>query len=245
LRENQEQFRVAREIQQRLFPEAAPSLPGFDIAGATYPAEATGGDYFDYLQMLNWGWGFVVADVAGHGIGPALLMAETRAYLRLLGGRREDPGEILTLANTILAEDVGSERFVTLFLARLTPASRILTYASAGHHAAYVLDAEGRLRLTLPRTAIPLGLRSDTRYASSAPIQLEPGDLLLIVTDGTVESMSPTNEIFGEERLLDVARRNRHRPAREIVESLYHAVRDFAQHTAQIDDVTAIVIRVK
>src|SRR5207247_7810972 len=84
LRESQEQFRVAREIQQRLFPKCAPVLEGFDIAGATYPAEATGGDYFDYLPMLNDRLGIIVADVTGHGVGPALLMAETRAYLRVL-----------------------------------------------------------------------------------------------------------------------------------------------------------------
>jgi phosphoserine phosphatase RsbU/P len=244
LRENQEQFRVAREIQQRLFPNAPPALPGFDIAGATYPAEATGGDYFDYLQMLNWGWGVVVADVAGHGIGPALLMAETRAYLRLLGARRDDPGEILSLANSILAEDVGSERFVTLFFARLVPSTRSLTYASAGHHTAYVLDADGKTRLTLPRTGIPLGLRADTRYLTAPGTSLQPGDLLLMVTDGIVESMSPDNEIFGDERLLEVVRRNRRQPARAIVEALYRAVRDFAQQSTQIDDVTAIVIKV-
>jgi PAS domain S-box-containing protein len=120
IRESQEQFRVAREIQQRLFPKSAPALAAFDIAGATYPAEATGGDYFDYLPMLNDRWGIIVADVTGHGVGPALLMAETRAYLRILAGRREDVGEILTRANGVLAEDVGSERFVTSWIAQAT-----------------------------------------------------------------------------------------------------------------------------
>src|SRR5204863_10180898 len=133
LRQNQEQFRVAREIQQHLFPKAAPALPGFDIAGASYPAEATGGDYFDYLPMLNEGLGVIAGDVTGHGVGPALLMAETRAYLRVLTGRREDVGEILTRANGVLAEDIGQERFITLFMARLDPRSRTLAYASPSH----------------------------------------------------------------------------------------------------------------
>src|SRR5437660_11355510 len=84
LRENKEQFRVAREIQQRLFPKSAPMLEGFDIAGATYPAEATGGDYFDYLPMLNDRLGSVVGDVPGHGVGPVLLLAVTHADLRIL-----------------------------------------------------------------------------------------------------------------------------------------------------------------
>src|SRR5829696_1272767 len=111
LRENQEQLQVAREIQQRLFPKSAPALAGYDIAGVSYPAEETGGDYFDYLPMMNGALGVIVADVTGHGIGPALLMAETRAYLRTLAANREDIGEILTSANRILAEDVGEERY--------------------------------------------------------------------------------------------------------------------------------------
>src|SRR3954469_19925088 len=139
LRQNKEQFRVAREIQQRLFPKSAPLLDGFDIAGATYPAEATGGDYFDYLPMLNNCTGIVVGDVTGHGIGPALLMAETRAYLRILARNREDPAEILHRTNLVLAEDVGSERYVTLMLLKLNPAVKTVSYANAGHIPGYII----------------------------------------------------------------------------------------------------------
>src|SRR6185503_18239913 len=193
LQENQEQFRVAREIQQRLFPKGAPQLPGYDIAGVSYPAEATGGDYFDYLPMLNDRLGIILGDVTGHGVGPALLMAETRAYLRVLTGRREDVGEILTRANGVLAEDVGTERFVTLFMARLDPATRLLAYASAGHPTAYLLDASGKIKTMLPRTGVPLGIRPDTEYVSSPEIPLEPGDIFLVLTDGIEEAMSPND----------------------------------------------------
>jgi PAS domain S-box-containing protein len=244
LQENQEQFRVAREIQQRLFPKSAPTLPGYDIAGVSYPAEATGGDYFDYLPMLNDRLGIILGDVTGHGIGPALLMAETRAYLRILTGRREDVGEILTRANSVLAEDVGAERFVTLFMARLDPAKGLLAYASAGHSAAYILNEKGRARTILPRTGVPLGIRPDTVYRSSHEIALQPGDILLILTDGIEEAMSVDNAIFGIDRALDVVRENRDRPAREIVEALYQAVRRFSGNTPQLDDVTAIILKV-
>jgi PAS domain S-box-containing protein len=244
LLENQEQFRVARDIQQRLFPKTSPALIGFDIGGASYPAEATGGDYFDYLPMLGDRWGIVVGDVTGHGVGPALLMAETRAYLRVLAGRREDVGEILTRANGILAEDVGAERFVTLFLARLDPAQRSLLYASAGHPSCYILDAQGDIRHKLPRTGPPLGIRPDTQYASSEEIRLTSGDLVLLITDGIEESLSPANAIFGLERTLEVVRATRTKSAQEIVDALYRAVRDFAQGNPQTDDVTAIIIKV-
>src|SRR6185369_7353340 len=102
LLETQEQFRVAREIQQRLFPKSSPPAGPFDIAGASYPAEATGGDYYDYLPMVDGCVGIVVADVTGHGVGPALLMAETRAYLRTLAVNATDVGEILMRANQVL-----------------------------------------------------------------------------------------------------------------------------------------------
>ena len=245
LRENQEQFQVAREIQQRLFPKAAPAFPGFDIAGASYPAEATGGDYFDYLPMLNDRLGIVIGDVTGHGVGPALLMAETRAYLRVLAGRREDVGEILTRANSILAEDVGNERFITLFLARLDPRTRSLVYASAGHPAGYVLGAKGEIKATLPRTSVPLGIRPDTQYSASAETALAPGDLLLLLTDGIEESMAPDDTLFAIDRILEVVRGHRAKTAHEIVDALYQAVRKFSDNRPQTDDVTAIVIKVK
>lgn len=245
LRDNQEQFRVAREIQQRLFPKSAPDSDGFDIAGASYPAEATGGDYFDYLPMLHHRLGVVVGDVTGHGVGPALLMAETRAYLRVLAGRREDVGEILTRANSILAEDIGSERFITLFLGRIDAENKRLVYASAGHPAGYVLNQAGEIKTVLRRTGIPLGMRPDTHYEPADEVPLASGDLVLLLTDGIEETTAPDDSFFGIERTIEVVRQNRDRPAREVVQHLYEEVRSFAQQTPQVDDITAIVIKVR
>lgn len=244
LREHEEQFRVAREIQQRLFPLEPPRLPGFDIAGLSHPAEAAGGDYFDYFTLVDERQGIVVGDVTGHGVGPALLMAETRAYLRLLARSRSDVGDILTRANRVLAEDVGSERFVTLFLATLDSATRQLVYASAGHPAGYILGAVGQVRSVLKRTGVPLGIRPDTEYKSSLPLQLETGDVVLFLTDGIEETMAPDNAFFGEERLLEVVRSHRQQAAGEIVAALYRAVRAFARDEPQLDDFTAVVIKV-
>ena len=243
LRENEEQFHVAREIQQRLFPKAAPQVPGFDIAGLSHAAEATGGDYFDYLPMLRDRLGVVVGDVTGHGIGPALLMAETRAYLRILARNREDVGEILTRANRVLAEDIGYERFITMLLVGLDPQKRTFTYANAGHPAGYVLGAAGEIKAQLKRTGLPLGIKPDVAYPPAIATGLSPGDILLLLTDGIEEAMSPDETIFGTERILEIARANRGKSAREIVDALYAAVRQFAQNTPQLDDVTAVVIK--
>lgn len=241
---NQEQFRVAHEIQQHLFPKAPPQLDGFDIAGATFPAEATGGDYFDYLSMLNNCTGIVVGDVTGHGIGPALLMAETRAYLRILARNREDVTEILSRTNMVLAEDVGAERYVTLLFVKLNPAEKSVTYGNAGHIPGYVLNAEGAIKHSLRRTGAPLGLRADASYAPSAAMELAAGDLVLLLTDGFEEALSPEEELFGMERVLTHIRANRDQPAQQIVHSLYEQFRNFTSTAPQLDDLTIVIIKV-
>ena len=244
LLEHAEQFRVAREIQQHLFPKAPPNLPGFDIAGASFPAAAAGGDYFDFIPMADNGLGLVVGDVTGHGIGPALLMAETRAYVRIAGLNRADAGEVLTRTNIALAEDIGDERFVTLFLGRLDAAKRQLTYVSAGHPPGYLLAPDGSVRMELRRTGVPLGMRSNTDYRDAPPITLQPGEIALLLTDGIEEAMGPGEEIFGADRMLAVLRANRDKAAAQIVDALYLAVRDFCKGTEQEDDVTCIVMKV-
>jgi len=245
LRENQEQFRVAREIQQRLFPKGSPELPPFDVAGASYPAEATGGDYFDYLSMLGGHMGIVVADVTGHGVGPAMLMAETRAYLRILARNRDDVGEILTRANRVLAEDVDFERYVTLILAKLDPQRLALVYTSAGHPTGYVLDSAGTVKAALKRTGAPLGIQPDAVYEATPPIPLAPGDIVLLLTDGIEEAMSPSDEFFGVDRILGVVRSNSRKGAGEIVDALYRAVRSFSENRPPLDDLTVVVAKVK
>jgi PAS domain S-box-containing protein len=244
LRDNQEQFRVAREIQQRLFPKTAPGIAGIDLAGVTYPAEATGGDYFDYLQMPNNNIGIVVADVTGHGVGPALLMAETRAYLRTLAANRDNLGEILTEVNRILAEDIGGERYVTLFLGRIEAEAKRFLYASAGHPTGYIIAPTGEVKKHLKRTGIPLGIRPDTAYGADCQADLSSGDIVLLLTDGIEETMAPDDSFFGIERTLEVVRANRDKPARQILEELYRAVREFSRNAPQIDDVTAILFKV-
>jgi sigma-B regulation protein RsbU (phosphoserine phosphatase) len=194
--------------------------------------------------MLNQRFGIVLGDVTGHGVGPALLMAETRAYLRVLAGRREDVGEILTRANRVLAEDVGSERFITLFLARLDPQARALTYASAGHSTGHVLDASGQIKALLPRTGVPLGMRAETEYASSPSVNLDPGDTIVLLTDGIEECVALDDSLFGHERALEIVRQHREKSAQQIVERLYQAVRKFSGDAPQIDDVTAVIIKV-
>jgi PAS domain S-box-containing protein len=247
------EFRVARRIQQKLFPTATPQLAGldigsatfaFDIGGASYPADAIGGDYYDYLALRDGCLGIAIGDVSGHGVGPALLMAEVRAYLRAFAHANVDPAEILQLVNRIILPDIEGDRFITLLLARLDPRSRTFTYASAGHSTGYIFDSAGNVKQSLPSTSIPLGIMAECEFLDTPPIQLHAGDLVLFLTDGIVEARAPDGVIFGTRRTLDLVRIYRHAPAHAIVENLYYAVRAYARNQPQYDDITATVIKV-
>lgn len=236
-----EELRLARVIQQRFYPTVVPTVAGFDIAGVSHPAEQAGGDYFDYLPMTGGQLGLVIGDVSGHGLGPALLMSQTRACLRTLLLVTQDVRDLLTRLNAFLHADCGEEQFVTLFLARIDPLRRKLVYASGGHQS-YLLRADGRVEI-LAATRIPLGMTPGP-VGSAPELSLHPDDLLLMVTDGIEETESPGGCEMGRGRVLEVAQENRHRSAFEIVTALCAAASDFAAGRAQQDDITAVVAKV-
>jgi serine phosphatase RsbU (regulator of sigma subunit) len=238
-----QEIRLARKIQQKLFPVASLPSPSFDISGASYPAEATGGDYFDYIPMRDGGLGVVIGDVSGHGFGPALLMAELRAYLRALLLTRAEVGEIVGLLNCALAEDAPEGLFATLLFARLDPNTRCLVYASAGHTPGYILSPSGDVKSVLPPTGMPLAVLAESTYLAVAVPPLEPGDLLLLLTDGIVEAQGPGDTFFGMNRVLDVVRAHQSRTAKTIVDTLCGVVRDFGHAQEQLDDITVIVVK--
>ena len=240
-----EQMHIAREIQQRLFPKEAPKLKGYDLAGLTESAEETAGDYYDFIPMPDNCIGLVVGDVTGHGIGPAVLRAETRAYLRILAGENTDVGQILTRANRVLNEDIGSERFVTLLFVMLNPKAKTIRYASAGHPPGLWLDGKGNPKQELTRTGIPLGLRPDTEYQASDEIKLEKGDLLALMSDGVEESLSAKGELFGKKRIMKVLVDKQSARAGRIVAQLHQAGRAHEEADQQPDDFTTIVLKVK
>lgn len=242
LRDASEEFRAAKEIQQRLYPSAAPILPGFEIAGALYPAKATAGDYFDYVPMLGGCLGVVVGDVSSHGMGPALLMSETRACLRTLAQTSSDVGEILTRVNRMLTADMDDFHFVTLFLARIDPVKREVIYGSAGQRC-YVLHADRQVTV-LDSTSLPLGVDVETIVPTAPPLDVTPGDMLVLITDGVVEAESASRARFGVGRTLDVIQQHRERPAREIIQALHHEIEDFCRQQPYRDDITIVLVKV-
>jgi sigma-B regulation protein RsbU (phosphoserine phosphatase) len=244
IRKTRQEFAAAREIQSRLFPKSSPHVPGFDIAGVSHAAEATGGDSFDYLPLPDGSWGILVADVAGHGMGPALLMAETRFCLRMTARSFISPAEILTQANRLLAEDLGGDNYVTVSLATIHPESRTLRHASAGHPSTWVLDANGKIRASLRRSGKPLGRQGIVAYGENPAMILESGDTLLQLTDGIDEAMRADGSLFTVERVLDLIRSHPTMPAAELAELICREARAFTQPEPQTDDFTVVIVRV-
>jgi len=243
LREKEVQLLAAAKIQQYFVPKGSPKIPPFQFAGASHAAEFAGGDYFDYLSFADGSIAIVIADVMGHGIGPALLMAETRAYLRTLIRLHSDVGEIVTHLNQFVTADMNPGTFVTLFLGRLDVARRCLLYASAGHRS-YLLGEQGNAR-SLDATAFPLGTDSNMVIRSAPAITLEPGDIVLLMTDGIAEACSADGHMFGIAGALEVVQSHRHEHAGKIVEALCDAARGFSRGHPQDDDITALILKLE
>ncbi|NQT15235.1 MAG: SpoIIE family protein phosphatase [Planctomycetes bacterium] len=243
LREREAGLLAAQRIQERLLPQSAPDLAGFDIAGAVHPAEFAGGDYFDYLDLQDGALGVLVGDVSGHGVSSSLLTAAASSHIRSYAEMSVEIDEILARTNSLLASQTEGNPFVTLFFARIDPQTRSLSYINAGHPPGYVLDKSGAVKATLNSGTLPLAVQPDTEFPIGGPVVLETGDTVLLITDGVLEAMSPGRQMFGAERMLEVVRENRAGCAREIIDGLYRAIRDFTQRDQTMDDVTIVVIR--
>jgi len=244
LQEQQFQMGLARAVQQQLYGMPPPEVAGFDFAGAAFPADATGGDYFDFVPLPGNLIGIVIGDICGHGISSALLMAELRAYLRAFAQPSFYAGAILSLTNNALVSDLEQNHFATLIFCCLDPASGSLVYANAGHTFGYILDPAGAVKLTLESMDIPLGFLPGHDYRCSDPSTLEPGDILILLTDGITEAERPDQSPFGAKRALEFIQTHRGESAQDIVTGLYQAVRNYSDGLPQIDDITAVVCKV-
>ncbi len=238
-------LRIAQDIQANLYPTMPPTCPAFEIEGASQAAEGVGGDYFDYFPFPDGSLAVAIGDVTGHGVGPALLMAATRAYVRALALSHSDVGEILMLANRALAADITDGRFVTLLLARLDPTDRSLVFAGAGHPSGYILARDGSVKAKMESNHLPLGVLEDQAFSASRAIYVDPGDVIIMLTDGVAEATDQHGGLFGEQRAIDFIRHYIDQPARRIVAALGEQVRNYSDRVIPEDDVTALVVKVR
>jgi serine phosphatase RsbU (regulator of sigma subunit) len=242
------QLIAAGEVQRMLLPERAPDVPGLDIAGDCFSADESGGDFYDFPKMLDGSVGIVMGDVSGHGLGPAILAADSRAYVRAFSRACNTLGQVLVQTNHLLCEDTGGVRFVTLFFACIHPRTRVMRVASAGHRA-FLFDRHG-LPTPLESQQPPLGLDRKLIRNFQTEVMLQSGELLLMMTDGITEAASTRNlprsqaTMFGDKRALEVVNDCRHMSSQEIVGQLLDAVSNFTKRREQDDDMTAVVVKV-
>jgi len=244
-RKQQEQefhLRFARAVQQRFYNTTA-AVAGFDIAGASFPATFTGGDYIDFIPQPDGCLCMAIGDVSGHGFGAALVMAETRAYLRAYASMDSDAGVLLGHVNRALSADLDGGKYVTLLLVRLDPRKRSFQYAGAGHIPGYLLSASGEVRHLVESSGPPLGLFPGHEYHSGPEIPVEGGETLVLLTDGITEASSVPGHEFGAGRVLEYVKCNPRSSASELIQSIHQTARAFAGGQDQSDDASLIVAR--
>jgi sigma-B regulation protein RsbU (phosphoserine phosphatase) len=240
LQQQEQELKRAGEIQQMLLPSTLPQLPGVQIAAAWQPAREVGGDYFDVIQLDKTRLGICVGDVAGKGITAALLMANLQASFRAFATAETSPQVVCTKLNKFLCANIASGKFVTFFYAVLDAGARTLTYENAGHSPGLLLRGNGTAE-TLQGGGAVLGALPDWIYQDYTA-QLQPGDQLILSTDGIAEAENANLEEFGDERLLEAAR-VRHGSALELQRAIMQQVTAFCGGNFR-DDATLLVLRI-
>ncbi len=237
----QEEVRLASKIQSELLPKAAPVIPGYEIAGKSIPAQVVGGDYFDFIPINELRLAICLGDVSGKGLPASLLMANTQATLRGQTLINPTARECMERSNKLLYDSTSPEKFVTMFFSILDVSSHQLTYCNAGHDIPYLLSSTSALQ-RLNVGGIPLSMMDQFPYEEET-IAMQPGDLLVICSDGIAEAMNVNQEQFGEERLSILLDKLRLASAVEVIDGIVSAVRAHAGAAPQADDMTVVVVR--
>ena len=238
---------IAREIQAWLVPSTPPTISDAEVAFYTRAQNSVAGDYYDAFYPLNDAANggklmLVMADVAGKSVPAALLMATLQASLRTIATEGLPLGELaIRLNQYACAHSLGGQRFTTAVLAEFDPATRRLTYVNAGHNSPVVRRANSSTE-RLESGSLPLGITPEASFPSSE-IALEPGDTLVLFTDGVVEAFNSSGEEFSDHRWLNIIRGLPNQNAQQILELLMKSVEDFAGATRQSDDITCLVLR--
>ena len=234
------ELQLAREIQQSLFPACRPSIPGFELAAESRACYEVGGDYYDYFTLDGERMAVAVADVSGKGAGASLLMASVRAWLRARAGSGS-PAEVVACLNQFVLESTQANKYVTLFYGELDPVARTLSYVNAGHIPPFVLSSDGG-RARLGEGGPVLGVIEGAVYEEGR-IELKPGDLVAIVTDGVTEAEDSEGRQFGEPRVFDEAGPALRLSADEALQVIRRAVETWAAPVGCSDDLTMLMLK--
>jgi serine phosphatase RsbU (regulator of sigma subunit) len=236
-----EKLQTAATLQKRLLPHRVPQLDGYDFAAVLYPCDETAGDFYDFLMLNDGSLAIVVGDVSGHGIDAALLMSTAMGHLRVLATQCCDAADLLRRLNQLIAQEADG-RFVTFFVAQLDVKSGALSYASAGHPG-YLIKADGSSQV-LDSPCVPLGILPELDVTTSPCIVLQPGQMVLLHTDGLSEATADaTGQQFGVSRILEKVAADRTCPADVIVSQLCSEIQRYSSGVGQQDDMTVVIFK--
>ncbi len=242
------EMEIAREVQQRFFPQRLPQIPGLSLAGMCRPAFEVGGDYYDLIEMDDGRIGVAIGDISGKGISAALLMASLRASLR--GMTLESPSDLAKMmakVNRLVYEASANNRYATFFFATYNPATCDLWFVNAGHNPPFLMRAQanGDMNpLRLETGGLVVGLLPDAQYQEQC-IRMQAGDVLLTYTDGISEAMTADDEEWGEERMFAAADAARHGSADDILHAIFQAADRFTAEAPQHDDMTLLIMKLE
>ena len=231
----------AAHIQMGLLPSEPPKVAGMDIFGSTAPCRTVGGDYYDYLEFPDGKIGMLVGDVAGKGMPASLLMSSLQARVKVLFEEGDRLAEKITRLNKATTAHTPDNRFITFFMTVADPATGELVFTNAGHNPPVLVRAKGGFEL-LAGGGMILGILPMAEY-SEVRAKMEPGDTLVLFSDGVTEAVNPSDEDFGETRLAELVASLHDRPAREIVHAVHAEVARFTQGAPPADDITVVVAR--
>jgi serine phosphatase RsbU (regulator of sigma subunit) len=234
---------IAREIQQGLLPADLPQLPGYEIAAMSRAAEHAGGDFYDWQALGEERVVLALGDVTGHGVGPALVAAACRAYVRAIMGVGGGVEPVVARVNELLCDDLTGGRFVTLALFDLDAQAHSAALMSAGHGPTLWMHGADGAITSIAAQGLPLGISADGDWDNSFQITFDPGDWGIILSDGFFEAQNADRVEFGLERLQGLLRAQRHRAARELLAEMDQAVTAWVGAHPQQDDMTAVVIK--
>jgi sigma-B regulation protein RsbU (phosphoserine phosphatase) len=237
----QQQIRLARQIQIDLLPKSPPVIQGYDIAGMSIPAQEVGGDYFDFIVIDEEKLAVCLGDVSGKGLPASLLMANLQATLRGQTFFETSSGECTARSNKLLYESTDPEKFATLFYGVLNAQTHEFSFCNAGHENPMLFSGSDEA-VRLSTGGLVLGVSNDFPFEEET-ITFGNDALLVIFSDGISEASNPDDEQFGDERVLDLIRANRHEPSSVIINKIVDAVREHTGDAPQMDDITLIVVK--
>lgn len=236
------ELQLAREIQQRFQPTAAPKVEGYELQGISFPCYEIGGDYYDFIKRPDGRIVITLGDVSGKGTAAALLMSSLHAAIHAQCEAHEEISKTLCAVNDYLAENTPPNRFVTLFYAELNPSNGELQFINAGHNPPLIARAASGAIEQLGSGGLPLGILPNASY-QEGHTALEHGDLLVIYSDGVTETQNPEGEEFGVQRLSDVMARNITASAAGVRDRIEAALTKFAAGTSSVDDITMVIVK--